>query len=49
MIELKSTTITLHTKSGLFASFLPEFNLSTETIRTFQVGQHFLNRAPMCT
>jgi len=45
-IELEST-ITLRAKSVLFAFFLAEFHLSTETVGTFQIGQHFLKMAPL--
>jgi len=45
-MELK-TTLTFRTKSVLFVLFLAEFHLCTETVGTFEIGQHFLNVAPL--
>src|SRR4030043_20658 len=46
-VEFKST-ITLRTKSVLSVFFLAEFHLCTETVGTFQIGQHFLEMTPLC-
>ena len=45
-MEFKST-FTFRAKSVLFIFFLAEFHLCTETVGAFEIGQHFLNMAPL--
>jgi hypothetical protein len=41
------SAIALCTKGVLFVFFFKEFYLCVKTVGTFQVGQHFLDMAPL--
>jgi hypothetical protein len=45
-MELEST-FTFRTKSVLFIFFLAELHLCAKAVGTFEIGQHFLNMAPL--